>query len=273
MESKYQDEDSRERRVSTAVRSAAATKGRLEELMSKFDNFELEMVEGTRNRREKDEHELEELKQEMARIEQVLQTEMRERVEMNKSLQIWCGKQVEAIHEDLMKKIAGNMETLQENIDALHMRIDGLEEALATQKKIIPADIERRGEELTKMLTEFQNQFEEEGLARLERERAINSRLSAQENKVTEEMDKERGVREKKYQQLRTVLEESVALRKSRVERFHVKIEAEIAKLKNSIQQESILREKEDDEIANTLSVYTAKLQDSLRVINAAQDV
>lgn len=253
---------------SAMLHASDATKQRLGELVGKFDSFESEMLEGTRQRREKDEHVVVELKEDMAQLERVLETEMTQRVEMNKSLQQWCGEQVEVVRQELLDKVEGKMGVLQSNIDVLSDRVELLEAALQREKESIPADIERRGAELTERLTAFQQLFDTERVARLEREKEITLKIAAHENHVSEELDAERSVREKRYQALRAVLEESVTLRKSRTERFHVTLEQEVAKLKNSIQAESVLREKEDDEIVETLSRYTAKLQDSLRVIN-----
>lgn len=271
-----EDDDARDEDMVAAKRgelsaASAGTKERLRTLMSKFDAFESEMIEGTRTRREKDEHVLVELQREMSSLEQTLRTEMAQRIEMNRSLQIWAGEQVEEAKETLLKKIQENMEVVQEKIDQLNLRVDELHADLEHEKIEIPADIERRGAELTKRLTEFQERFETERLSRLERERVITGRLADHENQVGEELDEERGIREQKYQELRAVLEESITLRKARTERFHIQIEKEIAKLKNAIQEEAVLREQEDDEIADTLTKYAAKLQDSLRTINTTE--
>lgn len=160
------------------------------------------------------------------------------------------------------------MDGLKESVEVLADRVTDLEKDLEYQKETIPLDIERRGVELTKRLEEFQELFEEERKSRLEREKVIVDRIAAHENQVDAEFEVERNEREQKYQELRATLEESVKLRKKRVERFHAFVENEIAILKNSIAHESRLREKEDDEIVETLTRYTTKLQASLRVIN-----
>ncbi len=257
--------------TAAAAKISAATKTRLGALVGKFESFESEMLEGTRQRREKDEHVLVELKDEMAQLEQVLEREINKREEMSKALQVWAGEQVAASKEVLLASVQRQMEQLQLNIDALNARVDTLEAALEHERVAIPADIERRGAALTARLEAFQELFETERLSRLEREKGITARLAAHENQVAGELDTERNVREKKYQELQSMLEESVTLRKSRTERFHSFLEKEIAVLKNSIQEESALREKEDDEIVETLTRYTAKLQDSLRVINTTE--
>mmetsp|Transcript_5945 Transcript_5945/g.13802 ORF Transcript_5945/g.13802 Transcript_5945/m.13802 type:complete len:266 (+) Transcript_5945:146-943(+) len=247
------------------------TVSRLDSLVSKFHAFESEMLEGTRQRREKDEHVLVELKEEMAGLEQCLQNEVKRRENMIRSLQKKFGDDIETTKDELIERLRESMVLLDDKVVKLNERVDALEQALEVQKKIIPEDIERRGAELTERLERFSEKFEEERLSRLEREREITARLAAHESKVADELEEERSCREQKYQELKAILEESVSLRKSRTERFHVFLEKEIAVLKNSIQEESALREKEDDEIVETLTRYTAKLQDSLRVINTTE--
>jgi hypothetical protein len=63
------------------------TKQKLNDLMNTFSAFDHDMKVGTRLRREKDEHKLAMMKEEMGKLEKSLNTEIRRRVEMNKSIQ------------------------------------------------------------------------------------------------------------------------------------------------------------------------------------------
>ena len=65
----------------------SATKQKLDGLLNEFSEFENIMKEGTRQRREQDEQKLLALKVEMGQIEKTLNSEVKRRVEMNKSLQ------------------------------------------------------------------------------------------------------------------------------------------------------------------------------------------
>ncbi|KAG3112623.1 hypothetical protein PI124_g23140, partial [Phytophthora idaei] len=67
-----------------------ATRSKLENLMSSFTTFDDVMRIGTRQRREKDEYRLAEMRQEMNRLENKLEAEIKKRIEMNKSLQNYC---------------------------------------------------------------------------------------------------------------------------------------------------------------------------------------
>ena len=64
------------------------TQQRLTTIVQGFDEFELDMRRGTRQRREKEEFRISELKNEMKRLDKDLVAEIKRRTEMNKSTQM-----------------------------------------------------------------------------------------------------------------------------------------------------------------------------------------
>ena len=249
----------------------AQTKQKLRHLMDNFSEFESTMLTGTRERREKEEHAVAELQSKMSAIEERLDCEIKDRAAQFSSLQAWCEEQITALKANLFAALEQNVEALDERITQVFHRIEKLNEDLEVQQRIIPEDIERRGEELTRRLEEFQTLFEEERERRMEREKGIDSRVARHENEVAEALQEERVEREKKVQELKLMLEDTVDLRKERITRFNKVIEKEVSLLKNAIIKESRIREREDDDIVNTLTTYTTKIQESLKVINTTE--
>ena len=84
-----------------AILEATQTKQKLTKLMNDFNSFDDNMKIGTRQRREKDEHRLAEMRKEMIRLEQALTAEVKRRLEMNKSLQSYCDDEVAKIQEQI----------------------------------------------------------------------------------------------------------------------------------------------------------------------------
>lgn len=250
---------------------ANATKQKLDGLLNEFSEFENIMKEGTRQRREKDEQKLLALKTEMGEIEKTLNSEVKRRVEMNKSLQAWCEVQIIDFHRKVEARLEEKIEQLQTQIDALVMRISDLENAFAVEKERIPRDIEERGKVLTLQLEAFQVMFEEERVSRLEREAALSKRLTDHEHEVAEIFQDERGQRERKIMVLKDKVETTTRSRNKADERFQKVIKEEYAILKNKILAEAKIREKEDDEVVETLTAYTKKLQSSLHIINSME--
>jgi hypothetical protein len=70
-----------------------------------------------------------------------------------------------------------------------------------------------------------------------------------------------------KFGQLKTALDAYMSTRIRGDERFQAFAQKEIAQIQNALVSEAHAREREDDEIIEALNRYTAKLQDSLKVI------
>ena len=248
---------------------ASATKQKMKGLLNDFNQFEDVMKEGTRQRREQDEQKLQVLKIEMGRIEKTLNSEVKRRVEMNKGLQAWCEKQIVSFHERLEARMTEKFEQLQVQIDALVVRIAELEAEFAVEKERIPREIEERGRILTAQLEAFQEAFEEERARRLVREEELRVQLTDHEHVVSERFQKERSEREQKIMVLKERLEKSTVSRNKADVRFQKVIKEEYTALKNQIAEEAKVREQEDDEVVETLTAYTKKLQSSLHIINS----
>ena len=149
----------------------------------------------------------------MARIETTLNSEIKRRVQMNKSMQVviivpylicwdlirwglfifqWCEDQLAVLQERLEAQMQLRMTEIQEQIDRIVDRLTTLEEQFEYERERIPREIEERGAVLTKMLTDFQDMFEKERLSRLEREAAIMKRLTEHEHEVMQTFQNER---------------------------------------------------------------------------------
>ena len=66
-------------------------------------------------------------------------------------------------------------------------------------------------------------------------------------------------------------LDQNVRSRSKGDEKFRAVINGELAKLHNVLDDEAEVREQEDDEVVETLSAYTKKLQQSLHIINSIE--
>ena len=92
--------------------------------------------------------------------------------------------------------------------------------------------------------------------------------LTDHEHVVSEKFEKERSEREQKIMVLKDRLEKSTVSRNKADVRFQKVIKEEYTVLKNQIAEEAKVREQEDDEVVETLTAYTKRLQSSLHIIN-----
>ena len=246
-----------------------STKERLATIVQGFDTFDSEMKVGTRQRREKDEFKIAELKAEMKRLDGDLVAEIKRRTEMNKSTQMWFEGQLSELNrsfhatlEERTVKTTLRLEVLEENITALDVRFE-------KEKAMILQEIDDRGRELARLLNEFKDEFERERVLRLEREEKLIKQLTDQEYVTNERFENQIQTRETRYAAIRVILEDNIKLRDKAEERFQSFFEREIHKLHNDVRAEVEVRLREDDEIVEALNRYTMKLQTSLKIINA----
>lgn len=160
------------------------------------------MCESTKQRREKDEFRLAEMKKEMSRLEAKLEAEIKKRIEMNKSLQNYCDEQVaqmtanfEALLDERAKQVATRLDQLAEEISKLETLVED-------EKRNIPLMIENKTNELTQKLVAFMDAFDAERRRRADQEAALLNRLSTHEHATTEAFERER-VRRKSQMRMR----------------------------------------------------------------------
>ncbi|KAH7476474.1 hypothetical protein PRIC1_000483 [Phytophthora ramorum] len=246
-----------------------ATRSKLEKLMSGFTTFDDVMRIGTRQRREKDEYRLAEMRQEMNRLELKLEAEIKKRIEMNKSLQNYCDEQVAHMTAAFEALLSDRAKQVDDRLDHLTQEINDLQALVTKEKHGIPLMIENKTNELTQKLIAFMDAFEEERQRRTNQEAMILKRLGDHEHATAESFERERHDRELKYSELKNALDTYSSTRIRGDERFHAFAQEEIAKIQNALVAEAQAREREDDEIVEALNRYTAKLQDSLKVITS----
>mmetsp|Transcript_18029 Transcript_18029/g.36118 ORF Transcript_18029/g.36118 Transcript_18029/m.36118 type:complete len:263 (-) Transcript_18029:74-862(-) len=246
-----------------------STKAKLDAVIGTFQSFDTTMRIGTRQRREKDEHRVAELRVTMGEMEKTLGAEVKRRVEMNKSVQAWCEQQIARVRAEFEAAIEERAVKIHDRLEVLSDRITDLNERFEEEKVRIPADIERRGRELAAMLAAFQAEFEVEKRERLEREGRIEKLLDDQEHEAARRFEEERTAREERYIELARIIDVNEKSRIKADGKFQNVVREELQSLHNKVAIEAQVREREDDEIVEALNRYTGKLQASLQIINS----
>jgi len=246
-----------------------STKERLASIVEGFNSFDTEMKIGTRQRREKDEFKIAELKTEMERLDGELTSEIKRRTEMNKSTQMWFEQELSDLDKVFHTTLEERNVATAKRLDEIHERITVLDDKFEREKAEILRYIDERGEELARMLNQFRAEFEHDRELRLEREAVLAKQLTDHEHEVNERFENQIESREKLYQGVKAILEDNIKLRDKSAERFQSFFEREVHKLHNDVRVESEIREREDDEVVEALNRYTVKLQGSLKIINS----
>jgi hypothetical protein len=251
------------------VAPPAATAAALGAMLTQFDSFEGQLRNGTRQRREKDEHRVAELRATLVAVEVEVQEEASRRAEATKALQAWAETQVLGVRTRLEELLAAAHADACARVAALNERVAALERSFAADRVRVLEEVDRRNRDLVAALQAFHEAFEAERRDRVVREQRILDRLGAAEHEAIAVWDSERLQREQVYMAVKRRLEEAVEARTKLDDRFQSSVVAEIAALKNGLQAEARARGQEDDSLAATLNAYVAKLQASLALINS----
>lgn len=251
--------------------AAAAPKSTevLGKMLTDFDSFEDLLRNGTRQRREKDESRISELRLIVREVETAVAQESDRRIEAAKALQAWAETQVDSVRTRLEELLAKSHAEALSRVAATNARIDALAEQFEKDRLATIAEVDKRNRELVEALQEFREEFEAERRSRLEREQALLDKLGAAEHDSSARWDDERGEREKVYMAAKKKLEEGLDARAKADDRFQTSVFTELAAIKNGLTAECRAREAEDDALAAGLQTYVQKLQASLALINS----
>ena len=111
------------------------TKQKLASIIDGFSSFDSEMKMGTRQRREKDEQRLSELKTEIIKIDKALSAEMKRGLERNKAIQHWADEQVDTMHKSFSTKLDERTEDAKVRVETLNTRIGEIRRIFSYRKR------------------------------------------------------------------------------------------------------------------------------------------
>ena len=142
----------------------------------------------------------------MIRLDGELTAEVKRRTEMNKSMQTvfyivrcvncfklyflqWFEQELSTINKTFNNALEERSVITANKLDALMHRITKLNKDFDDEKESILRYIDERGLELTRMLNEFKDEFEEDRRQRLEREQMMIKQLTDHEHVVSEKFE------------------------------------------------------------------------------------
>lgn len=257
--------------TSHAALAESITLGSMEtrsKLGDKFSGFERSMDMEAKGRKDSEEQQLNGLRDNIARLEKTLNSEIRRRVEANKALQGMFEAQMATVQDKLEAGLLDRLEQLHASINHLNERVDYVEKDFSQAREQYIRDIEDKSAMVTKDAQTLQVAFQSERHDRKERETLIIAKLRDLDARTSERLQNEQKAIEQKYQELREEMD--VAVKDEDDKRFQDYILQEMAALKHGLVVESQQREEADDDIVKALNHYTQAVQEALRVVNQA---
>lgn len=247
-------------------KSAQVTK--LNALSERFSGFERQMDMETRVRKDSEEAQVNGLRDNVARLEKTLNSEIKRRVEANKALQGMFEMQMATVQDKLEAVFLERFDTLHTSVDTLNDRMEVVEKDFIQSRERYIRDIEDKSAMVLDDVEALHSSFHNELSDRKERETLIVAKVHDLESKTSEQFVQYAKNLDRRYATLHDELLESKNVRQETDKRFQDYIIEEVAALKNALVVESQTRETADDDIVNSLNHYTQSLQAALRVVN-----
>jgi len=235
-------------------------------LAERFNGFEFQVKVEGKGRKDEEELKVQIIKDELSRLEQVLNTEVQRRSEANKALQGMFEAQMATVQDKLEAGLIERLDQLHGALDTLNDRVDNVEKDFLEARENYVRDIEDKSKMVEKDVSALQTAFQNERADRKERETLIVAKVRDLEERTAERFTQDKKILDRQHKVLQEELE--VALHEDVDKRFQDHILEEMAALKNGLVLESQVREHADDDIVNAINHYTQAIQDALRAVN-----
>mmetsp|Transcript_56499 Transcript_56499/g.103650 ORF Transcript_56499/g.103650 Transcript_56499/m.103650 type:complete len:251 (+) Transcript_56499:116-868(+) len=243
---------------------------KLAALTERFSGFERQMDMETKVRKDNEDVQINTIRDNIARLEKTLNSEIKRRVEANKALQGMFEAQMATVQDKLEAGLLERLDNLHVAVDSLNDRVDAVEQDFSQARERYIRDIEDKSAMVSKDVAALQTAFQNERADRRERETLIVAKLRDLEERTVERFTNDQKMLEKQHTELREELEVVLHETENGDKMFQDYILEEMAALKNGLVVESQTREHADDDIVNALNHYTTAIQDALKVVNQA---
>merc|ERR1712194_983593 len=151
----------------------AESRMKLAMVSDKFSGFERQMDMETRQRKETDETLVNNLRDNIARLEKTLNSEIKRRVEANKALQGMFEAQMATVQDKLEAGLLDRLDQLHQAVESLNDRVDAVESDFTQAREQYIRDIEDKSSMVAKDAATLQSAFQNERADRKEREMLV----------------------------------------------------------------------------------------------------
>jgi hypothetical protein len=258
----------RETTHTTATGRSVSTK--LNTMADDFNNFYGDLEEETTIRKQAEEARVVRMERELGKIEQVLATETKRRIEASKALQTMFEAKVVAMQREFKSELRAAFEPLQSQIDAIVGRVEQLELVMENERRDREKEIQKANKEVLDQFAIHQKQFEVEKITRLQREAQTLKRVGDEVFRIQQKITGERTAREAAIVLMKDDFFAAHKAREKADEIFKSEMLRKMAVVEKDLEVETKQREASEEQLVNALNDYTRALQDGLRIVNRA---
>eukprot|EP00985_Skeletonema_marinoi_P023878 scaffold16157_cov169-Skeletonema_marinoi.AAC.4 len=250
-------------------RPMSPAKKKLSHMVLGDGGFESLMKERSAHRREKEEQSLAQVMIQLTAAERALSTETQRRIESTHAIQKSCTQKIMDMEDNFQRILDERTRRMEERLVSVQEKVEELAVKFEEEREIVPAAMERTGQELLDMVSTFQQELADERNDRLNREGRILAQMDTHANEIISSIEHETNQREQIANNLQERIATNEHLRAQNERDIQDRIQNELSELRGMIDKEKQERKMEDDDIVIALNEYTKQLQSSLSVISS----
>ncbi|CAA9986238.1 SF-assemblin, putative [Plasmodium knowlesi strain H] len=245
------------------------TKIKIKRLCEKIEGFEKEIKNEILQKKNVEKEKIFVIREAINKLEKNLNNEIKKRIEHNRTIQSIFSSEILKVQEKIENVVKDKVDEIEKAIKALDNKVDTIASNIESEKMKCIQNLEKRNNSIARDFSSLQAAFQQDKASNKEKESSICKKLEELERKSENRITAEKNIRDNKYQEIISYIEEIKRERKGKNENFQNFVMEEIATIKNGLILESQAREAADDDIVQAVNHYTKALQDSLRLINS----
>ncbi|CAD2098758.1 SF-assemblin, putative [Plasmodium vinckei brucechwatti] len=245
------------------------TKIKIKRLCEKIEGFEKEIKNEIMQKKSVEKEKIYVIREAINKLEKNLNSEIKKRIEHNKNIQTIFSSEISKVQEKIENVVNDKVNEIQNAIKVLNDKINTISGNIENEKIKCIQNLEKKNNNIAKEFSNLQASFQQDKINNKEKENNICKKLEEIEKKSESKIANEKKIRDSKYQEIISYIEEIKRENKGKNENFQNFVLEEISTIKNGLVMESQAREAADDDIVQAVNHYTKALQDSLRLINS----
>ncbi|BAM42343.1 filament assembling protein [Theileria orientalis strain Shintoku] len=238
------------------------TRSKLLILNDKLVGFERQMELQAKHKRHQEENRLININESLNKLQNAITLESKRRMETIKALHGIFETQINSVQNRVENLFMQKLDQLDNVIQTLSDRIDSIQTYVNENDSKFTSTIETNCMVLEKNLSNLQKSFDEEKMARQEREEQIVKKLSEIEMKTDSSITKELDKINSSYHNMKTELSDLKKFKEESEKKLKTKILDEFSNINNGLVMESRAREESDNDIVEALHKYAKILND-----------
>jgi len=218
----------------------------------------------SKERKEKEEKSLAQIKIQLQAAERALTIETQRRVQSTHAIQMACTAKIQEMELHFERILEERSLRMEERLATVQGKMEELTLRFEEEKDRVPKEMEARGTELLEMMEGFQAELAQERTDRLGREGKILKQMDDHAKCITEAIEKESKLRENTSNELMDRISENERHRAQSEHDLQAKVQSEIDELKDMIERETQERTDRDKDLTARISQYTKEVERAL---------